>query len=226
LSDAKQDYPIVMIGGGGHASVLVDMLKCQGRDILAVVSPDELSGRSAFAGLPHLRNDEDVLQFSYEEVRLVVGLGILPGSDLKEKVTTFFAERGYEFETVVSDQAYVSPFAKLSSGVQVFANAVINAGVAVGSHSIINSGAVVEHDSDIGEYNHIAPGAIICGQVKSGRSVFCGAGSVVVQNTSLARNAVVGAGATVTRSLGENETCYPSRSTTKYQKYNYKKGSL
>lgn len=217
MSDDKRDYPIIMVGGGGHASVLVDMLKCQGRDILAVVSPDELNGRSAFAGLTHLRSDEDVLQFSPEEVRIVVGIGILPGSDLKEKMTTFFAKRGYEFETVVSDQAYVSPFAKLSSGVQVFANAVVNAGVVVGSHSIINSGAVVEHDSDIGQYNHIAPGAIICGQVKSGRSVFFGAGSVVVQNTYLARNSVVGAGATVTRSLGVNEICYPSRSTTKYQ---------
>ncbi|MEF1170798.1 acetyltransferase [Vibrio sinaloensis] len=218
MSDVNQDCPIVVIGGGGHASVLVDMLKCQGRDILAVVSPDELSGRSSFAGLLHLRNDEDVLQFSHEDVRLVVGLGILPGSDLKERVTKFFAEQGYEFETVISDHAYVSPFAKLSSGVQVLANAVVNAGVVIGSHSIINSGAVVEHDSDIGQYNHIAPGAIICGQVKSGRNVFFGAGSVVVQNTCLARNSIVGAGATVTRSLRENETCYPSRSTTKHQK--------
>ncbi|TNZ44854.1 shikimate dehydrogenase, partial [Vibrio parahaemolyticus] len=42
--------PLVIIGGGGHASVLVDLLRNQNRTILAVMSPDDISTRQAFDG--------------------------------------------------------------------------------------------------------------------------------------------------------------------------------
>ena len=207
--------PVVILGGGGHASVLVDILRAQGRKIKAIVCPDSIAQRGIFAGILHLKQDDDVLMFSTSDVLLVNGIGMLPKSSLKRKVNEYFLNLGYQFETVVSDDAFVSPFAKLSPGSQVFSGAIIQAGATVGEHCIINSGSIVEHDCSIGVYNHIAPGATLCGQVVTEDDVYVGANATVIQNVKLAQGSIVGAGSVVTQSLLSKQVCYPNLNTIK-----------
>ncbi len=203
--------PIVMIGGGGHASVLADILLCQGREILAVISPENISQRPVFRGMTHLKNDKDVLAFSKDKVLLVNGIGMMPKSGFKRKINEYFLSLGYRFETVIADSAYVSPFSKIETGTQILPMAIIQTGAIVGSHSIINTGALVEHDCNIGSYNHIAPKATLCGQVETKDNVYVGAGSTVTQGLSIGNGAIVGAGASLTKSLETNTIAYPAR---------------
>ena len=177
--------PIVIIGGGGHASVLVDILLAQGRQILAVVSPDDISMRRVFSGLQQLKQDGDVLQFSSDEVLLVNGIGMLPKSSLMQKLNQYYLSHGYRFETVIADSAQISKFAVVEPGVQVFSGTIVQAGAFIGAHSVINSGAIIEHDCHIGRYNHIAPRATLCGQVITQENVYVGAGSTVIQNLKI-----------------------------------------
>ncbi|WP_140389602.1 acetyltransferase, partial [Vibrio parahaemolyticus] len=210
MSD-KPMLPIVMIGGGGHASVLADILIFQGREILAVISPEDISQRPVFKGMTHLKNDEDVLAFSKDKVLLVNGIGMMPKSGFKRKINEYFLSLGYRFETVIANSAYVSPFSKIETGAQILPMAIIQTGVTVGSHSIINSGALVEHDCNIGSYNHIAPRATLCGQVETKNNVYVGAGSTVIQGVSIGSDSIVGAGASLTKSLETNTIAYPAR---------------
>ena len=196
--------PIVMIGGGGHASVLTEILLTQEREILAVISPEDLNQRPVFQGMTHLKKDEDVLKFDKEQVLLVNGIGMLPKSSFKQKINEYFLSLGYRFETVIAGSAYVSPSAKIETGAQVLPMAIIQTGAAVGSHSIINTGALVEHDCNVGAYNHIAPKATLCGQVTTHNHVYVGAAATVIQNIKLAQNSIVGAGSTIVRDVDPN----------------------
>ncbi|HHX8580950.1 MULTISPECIES: acetyltransferase [Vibrio] len=204
-----------MIGGGGHASVLTEILICQGREILAVISPENISQRPVFNGILHLKNDEDVLAFSKEKVLLVNGIGMMPNSGFKRKINEYFLSLGYQFETVIADSAYVSCFSKIETGAQILPMAIVQTGATVGSHSIINTGALVEHDCKIGAYNHIAPKATLCGQVETQENVYVGASSTVIQGMSIGSGAIVGAGAGLTQSLEENTIAYPARAVIK-----------
>ncbi|MGR5287479.1 acetyltransferase [Vibrio maritimus] len=204
-----------MIGGGGHASVLVDILLSQGRDILAVISPEDIYQRSVFHGIPHLSLDKDVLRYDKDQVLLVNGIGVMPRSSLKRRVNQHFLSLGYQFETVVADSASVSPFSDIESGAQILPMAVVQSGATVGCHSIINTGALVEHDCQIGEYNHIAPKATLCGQVETKENVYVGAGSIVIQGVVIGEGAIVGAGAVVTALLKKNTIAYPARMISK-----------
>lgn len=193
--------PLVLIGGGGHASVLADILLGQGREILAVISPDDLSSRAVFAGLTHLTQDEEVKRFSPESVHLVNGIGMLPRSMLRQRVNQQFLELGYQFETVIASDAHVSRFATIHSGAQILSGARVQTGAVIGEHTIVNSGALVEHDCQIGAYNHIAPHATLCGGISSEELVFIGAGAVICPGLSLGRKCIVGAGVTIRRDV-------------------------
>lgn len=211
----SQNKPIVLVGGGGHASVLADILLKQGRDIVAVISPDDITQRSVFSGIPQLLSDTDIEQFAPDQVELVNGIGMLPGSGLREKLNRCYLAMGYQFATVVADSAQVSAYARLEPGVQVFSQALIQTGAVIGAHSIINSGALVEHDCLIGGYNHIAPRAVVCGQVTTAHNVYIGAGAVVLQNRVIGRGCILGAGAQLAVDLPDDMILYPAKSTVK-----------
>lgn len=204
-----------MIGAGGHAAVLTDILLSQGRNIIAVISHDNIITRSVFKGIQQLKNDDDILEFDKNNIRLVNGIGMLPKSSLKRKLNEYYLSLGYQYSNVIANSAVISKFAELSEGIQVLPNAVIQSGVKIGIHSTINTGVIIEHDSVIGEYNHIAPGAVICGQVITESSVFVGANSTIIQNLSIGHGSIIGAGTLVNKILPSNHLCIGSNSIIK-----------
>ncbi len=210
MSD-KPSIPIVMIGGGGHASVLTDILRQQGREILAVVSPEDIHQRAVFKGIRHLKSDEDALSFPPNKVLLVNGIGMMPKSRGKLEVNEYFLSRGYQFETVISNSALVSPFSKVEVGAQILSMSIVQAGATIGSHCIVNTGALIEHDCNVGAYTHIAPKATLCGQVVTEENAYIGAGAVVIQGLSIGQGAIVGSGVNLSKSLAANTTAYPAR---------------
>lgn len=201
----------MMIGGGGHAAVLMDVLLRQGRQILAIISPDSVSQRTVFRGVPYLKNDEEISRFSPKEVKLVNGLGMLPKSLKRRNLNERLKRMGYGFEQVISPQASVSRYAELAEGAQILSGAIVQAGTFVGEGTILNSGVIIEHDCMIGRYSHIAPRATLCGEVIAQDNVFVGAGATVIQGLSLGESCVVGAGATIVNSLDSRHVAYNAR---------------
>jgi sugar O-acyltransferase (sialic acid O-acetyltransferase NeuD family) len=214
----NKQKPLILIGGGGHASVLADILIGQGREILAVISPDDISSRAVFSGIPHFGQDEEVARFPPESVLLVNGIGMMPRSTFRKRINQKFLALGYSFETVIASDAKVSDFAKINSGVQILSGARVQTGSVVAEHTIINSGALIEHDCQIGAYNHIAPNATLCGEVRTAEDVYIGANSTLIQGVVLESQSIVGAGAILTKQLQKGCTCYPARASIKENK--------
>ncbi|OBT10104.1 shikimate dehydrogenase [Vibrio sp. UCD-FRSSP16_10] len=216
MSDSDETkLPIVIIGGGGHASVLADILQRQNREILAVVCPDEINQRSVFSGILHIKEDVGITRFPPSQICLVNGIGMLPKSNFKQKINEYFLSLGYKFETIISEHALVSPYATIESGAQILPMAIVQAGAVVGSHSIINTAAIIEHDCNIGSYNHIAPKATLCGDVKTEDSAYIGAGAIIIQGLSVGYKAIVGAGVCLTSNLKSNSIAYPAKISIK-----------
>lgn len=200
-----------MLGAGGHAGVLMDTLRQQHAEVLALVGPELDSNRKVLQGIRHYLQDDDVLAFSLDEIRLVNGLGSLPGNTLRAKLFTQFIALGYQFESVIAESAIVSPYAELGHGVQVMPGAIIQAGAVIGANTIINTGAIIEHDCVIGAHNHIAPGVTLSGDVITEDFVHIGTGASVIQGIQLASYAVVSAGVAVTKNIPAAHTVFNGR---------------
>jgi len=200
-ASAPAQTPVVVIGAGGHAKVVIELIRAQGRyDVVGCT--DREPHRRDVVGAPILGSD-DVLPALYAKgIRhCFVALG---DNALRRKVATQVAALGFELVNAISPKAIVSPTACLGRGVAVMAGAVINTDATVGDLAIVNTRASIDHDCQIGEAAHVAPGAALAGDVHVGRLAFVGAGATVIPGVSVGESTVIGAGATVISNLGPN----------------------
>lgn len=196
--------PVIVIGGGGHAKVLISTLLLQHRNVLGFVDlkPDS----PAVLGVTQLGNDDAILMHSPHQVRLVNGIGSIGSTEARRNVYEGFRHKQYIFESVIHPSAIIALDVDIESGAQVMAGAVIQPGSRLGSNAIINTGACIDHDCLIGAHAHIAPGATLSGNVTVGQGAHIGTGACIVQGVSVGTRAIVGAGAVVLRNVPDEIT--------------------
>jgi UDP-perosamine 4-acetyltransferase len=195
--------PIIILGAGGHAKVLIDALQLQLANIVGITDPDpELHGKDVM-GIPIIGDDNSILQYGVNDIMLVNGLGKVNRSSKRMQIYDTFKERGYIFTRVIHASAVISPGAYLAEGVHVMAGAVIQTLGTIGVNTIINTRASIDHECIIGDHVHIAPGTSISGGVKIGDNVLIGAGATIIQGIHVGAGSIVGAGAVVTKDVME-----------------------
>jgi sugar O-acyltransferase (sialic acid O-acetyltransferase NeuD family) len=192
--------PIVILGGGGHAKVVIYTLLLQDRQILGYcdLGPD---GKPVL-GVGRLGEEEVILRFAPEKVRLANGIG----SPLRSAVYERFAAKRYLFEQVIHPSAVVATDVHLDSGVQIMAKAVVQPGTCIGIDTIINTAASVDHDCVLGSHVHVGPGAVLCGHVRVGDGAQIGAAATIIQGKSIGAGSIVGAGALVLEDIPSKVT--------------------
>jgi len=186
---------LVILGGGGHARVVVDALRRRGEEISGIADPALLG--TSVETLPVLGDDEWVSSLDPTEVVLVNGIGSVARPLRRRAVFERFAGMGFRFGAVVHPAATVAADTRLAAGTQVLAGAILQPGVTIGANAIVNAGAIVEHDATIHDHVHVAPGSTLCGNVSVGEGSFVGAGATVIQGRRIGACCLVAAGALV-----------------------------
>lgn len=205
--------PLIILGAGGHATILAEMLLAEGRQIIAVVSPEEIVDSSLLSTINRLTSDDKLLStYSPEQVDLINGIGAMPRNNKQFQLFKYFSNKGYRFASVISPHAILSSSVKVAEGVQIMAGAIIQTNASIGMNCLINSGAIIEHDCCIGSHNHIAPGATLSGAVVTDSHVHVGTGANIIQGIKIGQKAIVGAGCTVVRDIPEKQIVVPARS--------------
>lgn len=200
--------PVLIIGAGGHAKVVADaLLACQ-RRVLGFTVGEAARGEAVevLPGLTVLGTDDVLSHYSPGEVDLVNGLGGVDCTGLRRRVQERLEADGWYFSGVCHPTAMISPFATVSPGAHLLAACVVQAGARIGVSSIINTAAVVEHDSVVDAYVHVAPRAVLCGNTQVGSNSHIGAGAIVRQGVQLGPSTLVGAGAVVVKDFGGRGT--------------------
>lgn len=200
--------PVIVIGAGGHAAVVVDALLAAGRQVLGLTdAAPEHHGRR-ICGVPVLGDDSVLAGYNPAEVELANGVGNVGAATmpLRRRVQEHLESAGWRFCSVRHPSAVVSPFASVDETAQLMAGCIVQPGATVGRGAIVNTAAVVEHDVALGGWSHVAPRAVLCGDVRIGVASHVGAGAVVRQGVTLGPASLVGAGAVVVKSFAGSGT--------------------
>lgn len=190
---------IVVIGGGGHAKVLISILKLLPYSVVGYL---DVHDNGPILGVPYLGGDEKAKQIREDDQTktAALGIGTVGLGHSREAVKRRFDALRFQFPAIIAPSAIVDKDARVESGTVVFPGAVINAGARLGIACIVNSNSTVEHDCQIGNFVHIAPGATLSGDVRVGDYTLIGVGAVVVQGCSVGPDCIIGGGAVVANS--------------------------
>lgn len=200
------NLPLIVIGGGGHAKVLIDVLLLNSMTVLGITDPNLTKDKKSILGVPVIGDDDFVLRYSPGNIELVNGLGSIGSTDNRKRLYKYFKDKGYNFAKVLHPSVVLSPHSETGEGVQIMAGAIIQVGSKIGVNSLINTRASIDHDCIIGNHVHIAPGVSLSGGVVVGDDVHIGTGATVIQGIRIGPNSIIGAGALVNKDVSQGMT--------------------
>jgi len=192
--------PVIILGAGGHAKVLIEILNKLDIEILGLTDNAENQIKE-FQGLKILGDDYQVYKYPPEEVFLVNGIGSLPGNSIRRDIAIDMRDKGYRFLTIVHPNSLISEKAILHEGCQIMAGSIIQYGTSIGKDTIINTGSVIDHECYVGQSCHIATGSVLSGNVIVGDNTHIGTGTCIINNISIGENVVVAAGSVVYKDI-------------------------
>ena len=203
LHSAKSLDEIVVIGGGGHAKVVISILRKLNR--LRILGYTDLEDQGAVLGVPYLGSDRAlaVKAVGPKKLNAVLAVGQVGLGKPRHELWARLHSLALSFPLIVSPDAIVNEEVSGGEGAVVMDGAVINSGATIGRGGIVNTNSTIEHDVLLEDWVHVAPGATISGHVTVGRFSMIGAGATVIEGIKIAAGCMVGAGATVVHDLTE-----------------------
>jgi UDP-perosamine 4-acetyltransferase len=187
---------VVVVGAGGHGTVVCDTLLAAGHEVLGFVDDNrEMHGRELLSR-PVL-GTLDALGMA-GCAALVIGIG---NNAVRHRCFSRARGLGYEIISAVHPTAIRSPYSAVGAGAMVMAGVVVNVGADIGEDVILNTSSTIDHHCAIGAHAHVGPGVTMGGAVRLGVEVFVGAGAVLLPGVTIGDRAVVGAGAVVRNDL-------------------------
>ena len=199
---------VVGIGAGGHAKVVIDILRLMGGyEIVGLLDADKDLWGTEVLGVRVLGDDSLLPQLYEQGIRdAFIGVGTVGNPRPRIDIYDLARQQGFRIVSAIHPKAVIAPSAEIGHDPTVMAGAVINPDARLGDNVIVNTAAVVEHDCVIGYHVHIATGAVLAGTVTVGQGAHVGAGASVRQGITIGERAVVGAGAVVVRDVPAGTT--------------------
>ncbi len=216
---------ILILGAGGHAKVIVDIVEEAGKYNLVGVIDQNFAEKELLLGYPLLGKEEDLPKLMQEHA--VRGIVIAIGDNfIRSKAAKRIKENYPElsFPTAIHPQTLIARDVKIGEGTIIMAGVSVNPGSTIGSFCILNTNAILDHDSSMGDFSSLAPGVTVGGDCKIGNHSAIGIGATLLHGIQIGEHSVIGAASLVNKKISPYTVAYglPAeeiRSRTKGEKY-------
>ncbi|MCG7409894.1 acetyltransferase [Paenibacillus sp. ACRRX] len=205
----------VIIGAGGHAKVIIDILRSMPQ--IEIVGCIDRSSIRSIMQVPVLGDDDLLPQLFHIGVEhAFVAIG---DNRIRQRLAERAAEIGFTLINAISPHANISESASLGSGIAIMPGAIVNAEAVIDNYAVINTSSSIDHECRIGESCHVAPGSHLSGNVHVQEGAFLGTGTTVIDGIHIGAWTVIGAGSVVVRDIPAHCLAYgvPARILTQQQ---------
>lgn len=197
---------VVIWGASGHARVVADIVRLEGRFHLVGFLDDVNPQPRQFMGLPVLGGRERLDRLRGDGVtHIILGFG---NCEARLSMGEMVRKEGFYLATAIHPNAIVASDVPVGEGTVIAAGAIINPGSRIGANVIINTKASVDHDCEIADGAHVCPGVTIGGSVTVGSAAWVGIGTTVKNHVSIGARALVGAGSVVVSDIPEGVVAF------------------
>lgn len=190
---------VVIIGYSGHSYVVIDVLKAMGKAVAAYCEKEEKK-QNPF-NLQYVGDENNAID-SLSDADYFIAIG---DNFTRKAIYQNLSAKIQLPINAIHPSAIIASHVEMGTGVLMAANATVNPLAKIGNGAICNTGCIIEHDCELCDFCHIAPGAVLCGDVKIGECSFIGANAVVKQGVKIGNNVIVGSGTVVLNDIQDEK---------------------
>ncbi len=195
------DNEFILVGYSGHAYVVADAILDSGLNIVGYSDKEEANSNPYGLNYLGFEKDTDFIGW-YKEIPFVLGIG---DNKLRQNISNLIEEKGKVVQTIIDKTAVVSRNVSIGSGTFINRNVTVNSLAKIGKNVILNTGCIIEHECILQDAVHIAPGAVLAGNVTIGERSLVGANSVVKQGINIGKDVIIGAGSVIITNIPDGK---------------------
>src|SRR5665213_3538484 len=159
----------ILVGYSGHAYVVCDALLSSGNSVRAYVETEEKKNNPFHIRFLGCETDDAVLE-KMKSSNYFVAIG---DNVLRAQLTqNLIAKIGTQPINAIHAKAIFASTSSFGRGILFAPGCIINPFAKIGDGVICNSGSIIEHECRIENFVHVAPGAVLCGNVSIGENTF------------------------------------------------------
>ena len=184
-----------LYGAGGHAKVIMDILKENSTELTGIIDDNT-----------HIQEWMEYHVLSYDPKRMFPILISIGNNSIRKNIAEQLYKKNAVFGTVISIHAIVSPYTKIGEGSVVMQGSILQSCCQTGKHCIVNTGAAIDHECILEDYVHVSPHATLCGNVEVGEGSWIGAGAVINPGVKIGKWTIIGSGSVVCKDIPDGVT--------------------
>lgn len=194
------DNKIILAGYSGHGFVVAEAAQQANMPLFYYSEYTELNINPF--GLHYLGFEgKDSFEGWNEDLDFILGIG---DNTIRLKVAQLIKSKNKKIRNVIHPTASFGQKVTIGEGNFIARNVSINPLASISNYCILNTGCIVEHECVINQGVHVAPGAVLAGNVTVGENTFIGANAVIKQGITIGKNVTIGAGSVVIRDIEDN----------------------
>ena len=198
---------IILIGGGGHALEIFDLIEREHQSInLSYFYEEKYFSRSAgLAITTKLPRLEKINDKKLKDLVCLLGVG---SPELRMRFMNEFS-RSHHLN-LISTRAEISEQAKFEreNGLTIMNGTYVGPGVQIGKGVLIHKNAQVYHGSVIQDFTVLSPNSKILGEVNLGSKTLVGASAMILPRVEVGNHVIIGANSLVTKNIKDHSVVY------------------
>lgn len=199
---------IVIIGAGGHAREILDILEAcnsikPSYEILGYIVESEYGSPGSIVNDKPILGDFEWFDSNKNNIYAICGVG---SPQLRLRLTKRAMEKGVQFCNIIHPSATVTSRLSLGEGVVISAGCILTNQILIGNHVHLNLLCTIGHDAILHDYVTLTQGVHISGHVILGSGCYIGTGANIIDRIQIGEWSIIGAGSTVINNVPPNVT--------------------
>ncbi len=194
------DKKIILAGYSGHGFVVAEAAQQANLPLFYYSEYNELKTNPfelnylGFEGM-------DTFEGWNEDLDFILGIG---DNAIRVKVAQLIKSKNKKICNVIHPDSSIGQKVTIGEGNFIARNVSVNPLASISNYCILNTGCIVEHECVINQGVHVAPGAVLAGNVTVGENSFIGANAIIKHGVTIGKNVTIGAGSVVIRDIEDN----------------------
>jgi len=200
---------IVIIGAGGHAKVVIEIINSIGDyEIIGVVARED-EEKDKIQEYKVFKGDQYLDMFFKDGIKnAAIGIGGFRDNHLRKEMFTKVKQIGYKLPPLIHPSVIISSSVSIGAGSVVYPGVIINSEVEIGENSIIATGSSIDHETIIQDHVLISAGVTVGAYVTVEKEALLALGCKVVSGMTIGERVLIASGAVVVHNLSANDIVF------------------